>query len=143
MFEVSIWIGIIVLVVLVDIATSDFLFSFLGIGAVVAAILSFFGVALIGQIIAFLVVGIIAIAIGYPWAKKKFKGQIEKLPLMEEKYIGKVMTAESNIIEKSNIKVEGIYWTAINKGVEIKKDDKFKIVAIEGTKLVIEKEEDK
>lgn len=140
--ELIIWILVIALAVFIDITTSNFIFSFLAIGAIVAAILSFLGVPIIAQIIVFLVVGIVAVSFGYPWAKKKFNADKKKIPLMEENYIGKIMIAPENIVDKATIKVEGIYWTVLNKGSEIQKGNKFKITGIEGTKLVIEKEED-
>ena len=45
-------------------------------------------------------------------------------------------------VEKSEIKVSGIYWTAINKGPKINKGDKFIITGIEGNKLIIKLKED-
>ena len=42
---------------------------------------------------------------------------------MEQTYIGKIMIAEKDIDEKSEIKVSGIYWTVINKGSKINKGE--------------------
>ena len=61
---------------------------------------------------------------------------------MEQTYIGKIMTAEKDIDEKSEIKVSGIYCTAINKGPKINKGDKFIITGIEGNKLTVKLKED-
>lgn len=82
------------------------------------------------------------VCVGYPWAKKKFKVEKNHTPLMEQTYIGKIMTAEKDIDEKSEIKVSGIYWTAINKGPKINKGDKFIITGIEGNKLTVKLKED-
>ena len=60
---------------------------------------------------------------------------------MEQAYIGRVMKANEDIVEKSKIKVDGIYWTAYNKGKKISKDDQFVIVGIEGNKLIVELKE--
>ena len=57
-------------------------------------------------------------------------------------YIGKIMIAEKDIDEKSEIKVSGIYWTVINKGSKINKGDKFVITGIEGNKLTVKLKED-
>lgn len=59
---------------------------------------------------------------------------------MEEKYIGLIKTAEEDILEEGRIKIDGIYWGIKNKGPQIKAGDKFKIIEIEGIKLIIEKE---
>lgn len=61
---------------------------------------------------------------------------------MEETYIGRVMKAEEDIIEKAKVKVDGIYWTVLNKGEEIKRGENFEIIGIEGIKLIIKKEEE-
>lgn len=135
------WIIVCIIVIAVDILTSNFLFSWFAVGALLALIASATGVEFTIQIIIFLVTSIITIAIGYPITKKKFKDTVKRLPLMEEKYIGKVMVAEEDIIDKGRVKLEGSYWTVENKGVEIKKGDKFVILSIEGIKLSIIKEE--
>lgn len=82
------------------------------------------------------------VCVGYPWVKKKFKVEKNHIPLMEQTYIGKIMIAEKDIDEKSEIKVSGIYWTVINKGSKINKGDKFVITGIEGNKLTVKLKED-
>ena len=89
-----------------------------------------------------LVINLITVSLGYPWAKKKFKKSVKRTPLMEETYIGRVMKAEEDIIEKAKVKVDGIYWTVLNKGEEIKRGENFEIIGIEGIKLIIKKEEE-
>ena len=142
MFEIIIWLLIAFLVVVIDIVTSSFIFMWFSIGAIVAIILSLLGLAIKIQILAFLIIGIAMVCVGYPWVKKKFKVEKNHIPLMEQTYIGKIMTAEKDIDEKSEIKVSGIYWTAINKGPKINKGDKFVITGIEGNKLTVKLKED-
>ena len=50
------------------------------------------------------------------------------------------MEAEEDIKDKAKVKVDGIYWTVLNCGDEIKKGEYFKIIGIEGIKLTIKKE---
>ena len=135
MFEIIIWLLIAFLVVVIDIVTSSFIFMWFSIGAIVAIILSLLGLAIKIQIIAM-------VCVGYPWVKKKFKVEKNHIPLMEQTYIGKIMIAEKDIDEKSEIKVSGIYWTVINKGSKINKGDKFVITGIEGNKLTVKLKED-
>lgn len=137
MVEVIIWILVAIALIVIDIVTSSFIFMWFSIGALVAIILSLLGVSLTWQIVAFLVVGIVTISIGYPWAKKKFKANVNQLPTMEQTYIGKVMVAEEDMGETSKIKVSGIYWTAYNKGKVIKKGKEYTITGIEGNKLIV------
>ena len=141
MLDVIIWLVVAVVAIIVDIVTSSFIFMWFSIGALVAIILSFFGISMALQFIVFLITGIVLIAVGYPWAKKKFKVEKNHTLTMEQAYIGRVMKANEDIVEKSKIKVDGIYWTAYNKGKKISKDDQFFIVGIEGNKLIVELKE--
>lgn len=139
--EVIIWLVVAVIAIIVDVVTSSFIFMWFSIGALVAIGLSFGGASMVWQFIAFLITGIILIAIGYPWAKKKFKVEKNHTPTMEQTYIGRVMRANEDIVEKARIKVDGVYWTAYNKGKKINKDDQFIITGIEGNKLIVELKE--
>ena len=136
------WIIIGVIVFLLDIATSSFLFIWFSLGAFAAMIAALLGASVGLQIIIFLAISIITISIGYPWARKKFKSSVTRTPLMEETYIGKVLKAEEDIEERGKAKLSGVYWAVLNKGNTIKKGESFKIVEFEGNKLVIEKEEE-
>ena len=142
MVEVIVWILVAIAVIAIDIVTRRFIFMWFSLGAIVAIILSLLGISVAWQIIAFLVVGIATVSIGYPWAKKKFKADVNHVPTMEQTYIGKEMIADEDMEEKSKIKVSGIYWTAYNKGKTIKKGEKYTITGIEGNKLIVKLKED-
>ena len=141
MIEVIIWILVAIFLVVIDIITSSFIFMWFSLGALVAIILSLLNFTVLYQIIAFLIIGVVTISIGYPLAKKKFKTDVKQVPTMEETYIGKTMTAEEDMGETSLINVSGIYWTAYNKGKIIKKGEKFIITGLEGTKLIVKLKE--
>lgn len=136
------WIILGIIVFVLDIATSSFLFMWFAIGAFVAMVAALLGASIGVQIIIFLSISIVTISIGYPWARKKFKDSVKRTPLMEETYIGKVLKAEEDIEERGKAKLGGVYWAVLNKGKIIKKGESFKIVRFEGNKLVIEKEEE-
>ncbi|MDU4882118.1 NfeD family protein [uncultured Clostridium sp.] len=142
MVEVIIWILVAIFVIAIDVVTSSFIFMWLSIGALAAIILSLLGISVLWQIIAFLIVGVVTISIGYPWAKKKFKADVNQVLTMEQTYIGKEMVATEDMRETSKIKVSGIYWTAYNKGKTIKKGEKYTITGIEGNKLIVSLKED-
>ena len=142
MVEVIIWILVAIFVIAIDVVTSSFIFMWLSIGALAAIILSLLGISVLWQVIAFLVVGVVNISIGYPWAKKKFKADVNQVLTMEQTYIGKEMVATEDMRETSKIKVSGIYWTAYNKGKTIKKGERYTITGIEGNKLIVSLKED-
>ena len=142
MVEVIVWILVAIAVIAIDIVTSSFVFMWFSLGAFVAIILSLIGISVAWQIVAFLVIGVATVSIGYPWAKKKFKADVNHVPTMEQTYIGKEMIANEDMVEKSKIKVSGIYWTAYNKGKIIKKGERYIITGIEGNKLIVKLKED-
>ena len=142
MVEVIVWILVAIAVIAIDIVTSSFIFMWFSLGAIVAIMLSLLEISVAWQIVAFLVVGVATVSIGYPWAKKKFKADVNHVPTMEQTYIGKEMIADEDMEEKSKIKVDGIYWTAYNKGKIIKKGEKYTITGIEGNKLIVKLKED-
>lgn len=135
---IILWLVIGVGVILLDIGTSLFLFVWFAIGSVVAIIAALVGLSFAWQLILFGISSIIAISIGYPWSRKKFKNTVNRTKLMEEEYIGKIFIASEDIDYRYRFKVSGIYWTGENKGEKILKGQKFQVVGIEGNKLVIE-----
>lgn len=142
MVEVIVWLLVAIALIVIDIVTSSFIFMWFSLGAIVAIMLSLLEISVAWQIVAFLVVGVATVSIGYPWAKKKFKADVNHVPTMEQTYIGKEMIANEDMEEKSKIKVDGIYWTAYNKGEIIKKGEKYTITGIEGNKLIVKLKED-
>lgn len=138
MEAIILWLLIAIGVIVLDIVTSSFLFVWFSLGSFAAIIANLLGLSFQWQVVIFAVVSLIAVGVGYPWAKKKFKKLTKRTPLMEESYIGKILTAEEDIFDISRIKVGGIYWTGVNRKSIITKGQKFKIVGIEGNKFIIE-----
>lgn len=136
---IIIWIIIALTFLLVDVFTSSFLFVWFGIGALVALASLILGAPLELQIVIFLISSLIAIAIGYPWARKKFKVNIKQIKTREEEFIGTIHKSEKDIIEKSNITLDGVLWRVINRGEIINKGDSFKIIELKGNQIIIEK----
>ncbi|WP_300379906.1 NfeD family protein [Clostridium sp.] len=136
------WLSIAAGVILLDILTSNFLFAWFAVGSFAAMLADGLGLAIGIQTIIFLLVNLITISIGYPIVRKKYKAGAKKVPLMEENYIGKVFTAKEDIERNGRMRLDGIYWGIINYEEKIKKGEKFKIISIEGIKLVIRKEEE-
>lgn len=130
------WLILSIGVILIDILTSSFLFVWFAIGGFAAIVGGLAGLQFPAQLVIFTVVSLISISIGYPLAKTKLKN-ITKTPLMEETYIGKEFLAEEEIEKTARFKVGGIYWTGKNDGGKINKGEKFKVIGIQGNKLLI------
>ena len=131
------WLVLSIGAILIDIFTSAFLFVWFAIGGFAAIAGGLAGLEFSGQLVVFIVVSLISLAIGYPFVKKKFNNTTSTL-LMEETYIGKEFLAEEDIDKTSRFKVGGIYWTGKNDGVKINKGEMFKVIGIKGNKLLIE-----
>lgn len=142
MVTLIVWFLVATFVIAVDILTSNFIFAWFAVGAFAAMISELFNASIGTQIVIFLFVNLITISLGYPLTRNKLKKNIKRTPLMEEKYIGLIKEAENDILEEGRIKLDGIYWGIKNKGPQINAGEKFKIIEIEGIKLLVMKEEE-
>lgn len=133
------WIIIGVVTLVLDIATSTLLFVWFTLGSLGAITALMLKASFTVQVIVFLVVSAIGFALGYPLAKKIIKRDVKKLSTVEEGYLGRELIVDEEIIEKSMIKIDGIYWTIKNEGEMIKKGDKVIITGISGNKIIIRK----
>jgi len=136
------WILISALAVGLDILTANFFFSCFmigGIGAMIAASLDF---SVKNQIIVFTVVSGVSLMTVYPFMRKYVKKSVPKTPTTEEGYVGRVITAETDIDGKTQIKIDGIYWVVVNEGKPIMAGEKMKIIDLQGTKFTVRKEEE-
>ncbi len=140
MTPLIIWIIISVAALVIDIATSAFLFLWFTVGGIAAILALIFDASLAVQIIAFIAVSAVSMALGYPLMKKTLKNTVMKTSTMEESYIGREITVDEDVIETARAKIDGIYWTIKNIGEPVRKGDKIKITGIEGNKLVVKKE---
>ena len=132
----AVWIVILLAAVLIDLFTSNMLFVWFGAGAVLAIILNVFEFSIGIQAVAFALTGSILTLVFYPIFKKKLK-EIPKTIPREEQFLGKTFVAEDDIIDKTQIMIDGTYWSAENSGDVIKKGQQYKIVEIKGIKLII------
>ncbi|MFR1708500.1 MAG: NfeD family protein [Clostridium sp.] len=136
-----IWFGLLIFVIVVDITTSSFTFSWLGIGFVPAFIAGYF-VDFTTQIWIALILGTVAIIFGLKISKKYIHGNLSnEKPLVsryEDREFVSEVRLESN--KECRIKVNEVYWTARNLGEDINIGDTFKVLKIENNKLLIKKE---
>jgi len=123
----------------IDITTSSFMFIWFAIGAVAAIIAIGLNASVVVQVISFVAVSAMVMAVGYPIVKRTIKKTVTKTLTMEEGYIGKEFIITKDIDVKANIKFQGIYWTVKNVGEPLKKGDSVQVTGIEGNKLLIDK----
>lgn len=92
-----------------------FIFFFFGIGAWVAAFVSFFiDITLNTQIIIFITSSLVSVALLRNWIKRKFGITGVNSKQLEDEFVGKIAKAETPIIPGSGGKVEfkGTSWDA-------------------------------
>lgn len=138
-----IWFGMLILVILIDIFTSNFTFSWLGIGFIPAFIAGFF-VDFTTQIWIALILGIVSIVLGLKISKKYIKATLPEEKLLIGKYEGQEFFAEIFIgkNKEERIKVNEVYWLVKNIGVDIQIGDMFIVEKVDNNKLIIRKGED-
>ncbi|QAT41126.1 NfeD family protein [Clostridium sp. JN-9] len=133
------WIIIGAVALVADLITSVFLFVWFTIGSIAAIIAMSLGYSTTVQVITFVSVSAVFMAVGYPLIKETIKKTVKKTPTMEQSYIGRKVTVDEEVMEKAIIKINGIYWTVKNIGEPVKKGDSVEICDIEGNKLLIKK----
>lgn len=139
MEQIMLWTVIALVALAVDVATTSFVFSGFTVGGIFALIVQMMGANFYAQFIVFTLVSAAAVWVEVRWVRKMLKKTVPKTLLMEEEYIGRILTADDDIAERSRIKLEGIYWTIQNEGEPIKKGETFSIIGIKGNKLIIKK----
>lgn len=136
---IMLWVIIGIVALITDILTSTFLFVWFTTGAIAAIIAEIFNCSFIVQLVVFIVVSGIFMIIGYPIAKKTIKKSVKPTPTREQTYIGKQFIAEEDILREGSVKIDGVYWNAINEGEMIQKGDKLIVTKVEGNKIIIKK----
>lgn len=135
-----IWFGLLIFVIVVDITTSSFTFSWLGLGFIPAFIAGYF-VDFTTQIWIALILGTIAIIFGLKVSKKYINVNLPTEKPLVGKYEDREFVSEVKLDSnrECRIKVNEVYWTARNIGEDINIGDTFKVLKIENNKLIIKK----
>ena len=141
-----IWLGIVMTAFIVEASTSALVAIWFVPAALISMTLSFFSVPLPVQIIVFLTLSGLFIFISFKFLKQKI--ETEKIATNVDSIIGEnavVIEEIDNLAYKGQVKVRGQVWTArsYDENVKYDKDDVLKIIAIEGVKVIVKKEEDK
>ena len=93
------------------------------------------------QTAAFIVISVVTLILTKPLIKK-FKA-FDVQPTNSDRVIGKIADVTKDITPNNfgEVKIFGEYWTAISED-KIKAGTKVRVKAIEGVKLIVEKEEE-
>lgn len=124
-----------------EIITAGFLIFWLGIGALLAMVLSFFIDSLVIQTAVFVISSIILIFITRPFVNKFVKTE-KTAPTNVYSVIGQtgIVTEDINVINATGqVKVNGETWSATcNGNTTISKGTTIKVLEVNGVKLVVE-----
>ena len=135
------WFLTFIILLIIELTTVNLVTIWFAIGAVAGLITTMFTDSILIQLIVFVTVSLIALLLTKPLIKK-FKGY-DVVPTNSDRVIGKVgeVTKEIKTDKYGEVKVYGNIWTASSKD-EIKVGEKVKVLAIDGVKLIVEKEEE-
>lgn len=107
-------------------------------GAVGAAIAAMLGAPVVVQVIVFLVISAVLIAVTRPLAKKRFNNKTERTNV--EALIGQTGMVEEDITQyrAGQVRADGKIWTATCESGEIKKGAIVVIKSIKGVTIMVE-----
>ena len=138
-FMFYVWIILLVLAVIIEIATTDLTSIWFAAGALVALILNLFvqDELIWLQIMLFAIVSIEAMIIIKPIIKRKFSS--ETVETNVNALIGKTVIVVSTIAmyNPGSIKAEGIEWTAVTEDETFEPGDLVEIVSISGNTMLV------
>lgn len=137
---VWIWLGLFAAFIIIEAATAQLVTVWFAVGAFCAFVSSFFTENIPVQIILFIAVSAVALAVTRPIVKKFTK--TKKLPTNADMYIGAdgiVFEEINNLEAKGLVKVKGSYWSARSSddSVTLKVNDTVIVERIEGVKLIV------
>ena len=134
------WALLIVAVVILDMITSNILYSWMSLGFLAAIVVSAAGGGLPAQIITSCIIGAIAFVIGSFISRKYMNRNIDQTPILTDKIVGTLHIADIEINRETQYKINGIYWLLRNEGPVIHSGDQFRIIGIKNNRLHVVKE---
>lgn len=139
-FMPFVWIGFAIVMAVCEAATAQLVSIWFVVGAICAAITTIFTPSLIIQTTVFLAVSFIALIVTKPLVKK-LRNKENAQNTNAHRLIGMIGVVVSDITDDQSIgqvKVAGEFWSARSDFAPILKDQKVKVLAIEGVKLIVE-----
>ena len=138
-----IWLGVTVLLSVIEIFTLGLVTIWFAAGAAVAFLLSLFDVPLAVQVGAFIVVSIAVLVLVRPIAASHFNNRLKKTNI--DAYIGRKLIAKTdidNLHGTGKVDMDGSTWLAVSKvdNIVIPAGEEVKVVEVKGAKLIVERE---
>lgn len=134
-----IWLGIIIVASVVEMATTQLVSIWFAVGGIGALIACELGVPLPLQILIFLFITALTLAVTRPFVKKMFT--VKKTNTNADRYLGKVaiVTVEiNNTLGTGQVNVLGSIWTARSAdGAVLPVGQRVLVEAIDGVKLIV------
>ena len=136
-----IWFIAFLVLLFIEIVTINLVTIWFAIGAIASMITSFFTTSIVIQIVVFIVVSVVSLLLTKPLMKKFKKFDVQ--PTNSDRVIGKSGDVIKKISknEYGEVKVFGNVWTATSED-EIEVGSKVRVIAIDGVKLIVKKEEE-
>lgn len=137
-----IWIGLFIILLIIEVFTVGLTTIWFAIGALAAAGANTLGANLTIQIIVFLAVSIMLMIFTRPWAAKHLNKN--RLKTNYESKIGEVIKITErvdNLRQTGRSIVDGQEWTVRSQdnNVILEKDELAKVISVSGVKLIVEK----
>lgn len=137
-----IWIGLFIILLIIEVFTVGLTTIWFAIGALAAAGVNTLGANLLIQVIVFLAVSIVLMIFTRPWAAKHLNKN--RLKTNYESKIGeiiKITERVDNLRQTGRSIVDGQEWTVRSQdnNVILEKDELAKVISVSGVKLIVEK----
>lgn len=134
-----VWLAILAVMLVLEIISLGLTTIWFGIGAIGAVVVAFMGIGIPGQILVFVVLSIISMAVFRPIAMKYLNRDKEKTNIDE--VIGKtaVVTRQiDNELATGEVQLNGMSWTARSEsGRIIPEEERVTVVCVQGVKLIV------
>lgn len=135
------WFIAFIVLLVIELVTINLVSIWFAIGAIASMLTSFFTDSIVIQLIVFIIISLISLAITKP-LMKKVKAK-EVIPTNLDRVIGKsaIVTKKITKDKYGEVKVLGNIWTACSDAT-IDVSQKVKVLAIDGVKLIVKVEEE-
>jgi len=133
-----IWLGIFIVALFLEFATSDMVSIWFALAAIPAFLLALFNVHIIIQAIVFTISAILLLVLTRPVVMKYFK--TNEIKTNVDAVIGSTATVISKITPDTIglVKIRSIDWSAVSHQT-IEVGEKVRVLDVEGVKLIVEK----
>lgn len=135
------WFALFLVALVVEFSTAGLVSIWFALGALCTMGIAYLTENIFIQLVFFVIISLVSLILTKPLIKK-FKA-FDVQPTNSDRVIGKIADVTKDITPNNfgEVKIFGEYWTAISEE-KIKVGTKVRVKAIEGVKLIVEKEEE-